>query len=82
MELDIKHNNKKWQDADETEMHQLLEDHCKGVVIDLPACEQCSSLLEGSQHSTTPLNLKLVLHLTTPLNPKFVWKRSFLSNEW
>jgi hypothetical protein len=37
-------NTKKWQDADETGMHQILEYHCKGVVIDLPACEQCYSL--------------------------------------
>jgi hypothetical protein len=28
-------------------MHQLLEYHCKGVVIDLPACEQCYSLFGG-----------------------------------
>jgi hypothetical protein len=41
MELAMKNNTKKWQDADATEMHQLLEYHCKGVVIDLPACEQC-----------------------------------------
>jgi hypothetical protein len=47
MELDMKHINKKWQDADETEMHQLLGYHCKGVVIDIPVCEQCSSLFGG-----------------------------------
>jgi Reverse transcriptase (RNA-dependent DNA polymerase) len=47
MELDMKHNNKKWQDAYDTEMHQLLEYHCKGVVIGIPACEQCSSLFGG-----------------------------------
>jgi hypothetical protein len=55
MELDMKHTNKKWQDADETEMHQLLEYHCKGVLIDLPACEQCSSLFGGeSSFDYTP----------------------------
>jgi hypothetical protein len=47
MELDMKNNSKKWQDAEETEMHQLLECHCKDVVIDLPACEQCYSLFGG-----------------------------------
>jgi Reverse transcriptase (RNA-dependent DNA polymerase) len=43
----MKHNNKKWQDADETEMHQLLAYHCKSVLIDTPACEQCYSLFGG-----------------------------------
>jgi hypothetical protein len=47
MELDMKHINKKWQDAEETEMHQLLEYHCRGVVIDLPSCEQCYYLFGG-----------------------------------
>jgi hypothetical protein len=47
MELDIKNNSKKWQDDKETEMHQLLEYHCKGVVIDFPACMQCYSLFGG-----------------------------------
>jgi hypothetical protein len=47
MSLDMKNNNKKWQDAEETEMHQLLEYHCKGVVIDIPAREQCYSLFAG-----------------------------------
>jgi hypothetical protein len=47
MELDLKHINKGWQDADKTTMHQLLEYHCKGVLIDTPACEQCSSLFGG-----------------------------------
>jgi Reverse transcriptase (RNA-dependent DNA polymerase) len=28
-------------------MHQLLEYHCKGVVKDIPVCEQCSSLFGG-----------------------------------
>jgi hypothetical protein len=28
-------------------MHQLLRYHCKNVVKDLPACEQCSSLFGG-----------------------------------
>jgi Reverse transcriptase (RNA-dependent DNA polymerase) len=28
-------------------MLQLLECHCKGVVIDIPACEKCSSLFGG-----------------------------------
>jgi hypothetical protein len=28
-------------------MHQLLEYHCKGAVINIPACEQCSSLFGG-----------------------------------
>jgi hypothetical protein len=40
MELDMKHSNKKWQDADKIETHQLLEYHCKRVLIDIPACEQ------------------------------------------
>jgi hypothetical protein len=44
MELDVTHINKEWQDADKTTIHQLLEYHCKGVLIDIPACEQCSSL--------------------------------------
>jgi hypothetical protein len=44
MELAMTNNTKKWQDADETDMPQILEYHCKGVVIDLPACEQCYSL--------------------------------------
>jgi hypothetical protein len=44
MELDMENNSKKWQDAEETEMHELLEYHCKDVVIDLPVCEQCYSL--------------------------------------
>jgi hypothetical protein len=43
----MKDINKKWQDADETEMHQLPKYHCKDVVIDLPACEQCYSLFGG-----------------------------------
>jgi hypothetical protein len=47
MELDMKHNDKKCQDAYETDMHQLLKYHCKGVVIDIPACEQCSSIWRG-----------------------------------
>jgi hypothetical protein len=47
MELDMKNNNKKSQDAEETEMHQLLEFHCKGVAIDIPACEQCYSIFGG-----------------------------------
>jgi hypothetical protein len=47
MELDMTNNSNKWQDAEKTEMHQLLEYHCKGVVIDFPACEQCSSLFGG-----------------------------------
>jgi hypothetical protein len=47
MELDLKHINKKWKDADEAEMHQLLKYHCKDVVIDLPVCEQCYSLFGG-----------------------------------
>jgi hypothetical protein len=47
MELDMKHNNKKWHGDDETEMNQLLEYHCKGAVIDIPTCEQCSSLFGG-----------------------------------
>jgi hypothetical protein len=47
MELNLKHINKEWQDADETTMHQVLEYHCKGVLIDIPACEQCSSLFGG-----------------------------------
>jgi hypothetical protein len=55
MELDMKNNSKKWQDADANEMHQLLEYHRKGVVIDLPACEQCSSLFgEESAFDYTP----------------------------
>jgi hypothetical protein len=44
MDLDMKNNKKKWQDSKETEMNQLLEYHCQGVVIDIPACEQCYSL--------------------------------------
>jgi Reverse transcriptase (RNA-dependent DNA polymerase) len=47
MELEIQHIFKKWQDADETKKHQFLEYHCKGVVIDLPACEQGYSLCRG-----------------------------------
>jgi hypothetical protein len=51
----MKNNNKKWQDAEETEMHQLLKYHCKGVLIDLPACEQCFSLFGGeSAFDCTP----------------------------
>jgi hypothetical protein len=38
-------------------MHQLLEHHCKVVVIDIPACEQCCSLLGGeSALDYTPEN--------------------------
>jgi hypothetical protein len=47
MELTMKNNTKKWQDDDETNMHLLLEYQCKGVVIYLPACEQCYSLFGG-----------------------------------
>jgi hypothetical protein len=28
-------------------MHQILQYHCKGVLIDPPACEQCYSLFGG-----------------------------------
>jgi hypothetical protein len=58
MELDMKNNSKKWQDAEETEMHQLLKYHCTGVAIDLPACEQCYSLFGGE---STPLRSKFIL---------------------
>jgi hypothetical protein len=47
MKLAMKNNTKKWQDSDKTEMHQLLEYHCMGALIDLPACEQCYSLFGG-----------------------------------
>jgi hypothetical protein len=47
MELDMKNNSKKWQDAEENEVHQLLEYHCKYVVIDLPVSELCYSLFGG-----------------------------------
>jgi hypothetical protein len=47
VELTLKNNTKKWQVADKTEMHQLPDYHCKGVVIDIPACEQCSYLFGG-----------------------------------
>jgi hypothetical protein len=47
MELDMENKSKKLQDAEETEMHQLLEYHCKFAVIDIPACEQCYSLFGG-----------------------------------
>jgi hypothetical protein len=43
----VQNNNKKWQDAEETEMHKLLAYHRKGVAIDFAACEQCSSLFGG-----------------------------------
>jgi hypothetical protein len=46
MELEMKNNSKKWQDAEDT-MHQLLEYHCKYVVIDIPVCEQCYTLFGG-----------------------------------
>jgi hypothetical protein len=28
-------------------MHQILDYHCKGVLKDIPACEQCSYLFGG-----------------------------------
>jgi hypothetical protein len=55
MELAMKNNTKKWQDADQTEMRQILAYHCKGVVIDIPACEQFASLFGGeSAFDCTP----------------------------
>jgi hypothetical protein len=47
MELAMKINTKKWQDAYENEMDPLLEYQCKCVVMDIPACDPCSCLFGG-----------------------------------
>jgi hypothetical protein len=62
-DLYLKNNNKKWQDYEETEMHQLLEYHCKGVLIDIPACEQCYSLFGGASAFDYIPEIKICFHL-------------------
>jgi hypothetical protein len=81
MELDMKNNNKKWQDAEETEMHHLLEYHCKGVVIDVLACEQCYSLFEGeSVFDYTPDKLFKSSNIWSAQSEIYFEKSSFHSN--
>jgi hypothetical protein len=81
MELDLKHINKKWQYADETMMHQLLEYHCKGVLIDIPACEQCSSLIGGeSAFDYTPESEISFFNYTPEIEICFKKYSFYLSN--
>jgi hypothetical protein len=62
----MKNNTKKWQDADKTEMHQILDYHCKGVVIDIAACEQYYSLFGGESAFDYTLEIEISFSDYTP----------------
>jgi hypothetical protein len=80
MELDMTHNNKKWQDTAETEMHQLPEYHCKGVVIDIPACEQCYSLFGGESAFDYTPEIEIAFDYTPDIEIYFEKSLFHLSN--
>jgi hypothetical protein len=64
MKLAMKNNTKR---------HQILDYHCKGVVIDIPVCEQCYSLFGGeSAFDYTPeAEISFVFEYTTEISFSF-----------
>jgi hypothetical protein len=63
-------------------MHQLPEYHCKGVVMDLPACEQCYSLFGGESafYYTTESEICFAFNYTPEIEICFEKSSFHLSN--